>query len=129
MRFRFIPVYLLVLLLIPFTGCARKADPKRPIEKIQKEVVAMPLAELESYASAYAAAIRAKKAEIQKIQEEIRRMPMNKVFDNKSMTRRIVGIGQEGEALFERYRIYAQAFQEKGGDFAKIQIEPSQSVK
>jgi hypothetical protein len=127
MKFRWIPVCLLVLALIPFTGCAKKADPKRPIEKIQKEVVTMPLAELESCASAYASAIRSKKAEIGKIQQEIRRMPMNKVFDNKSMTRRIAKIGQEGEALFERYRIYAQAFQEKGGDFAKIQIDPSQT--
>ncbi|MFH1800515.1 MAG: hypothetical protein ABH891_06695 [Candidatus Omnitrophota bacterium] len=127
MRFRFIPACLLVLMLIPFTGCAKKADPKRSIEKIQKEIVAMPLPELESCASAYAVAIRAKKAEIQKIQQEIQRMPMDKVFDNKSMMRRIVEIGREGEALFERYRIYAQAFQEKGGDFAKIQIEPPQS--
>ncbi len=114
----------MVLTLIPLVGCAKKADPKRPVEKIQKEVVTMPLAELESCASAYAAAIRAKKAEIQKIQEDIRRMPMNKVFDNKSMMRRIMEIGRDGEALFERYRIYAKAFQEKGGDFAKIQIEP-----
>jgi hypothetical protein len=129
MKFRFIPVCLLALALIPLTGCAKKVDPKRPIEKIKKEVVAMPLAELESRASAYAAAIRAKKAEIGKIQQEIQRMPMDKVFDNKSMTRRIVAIGQEGEALFERYRIYAQAFQEKGGDFAKVQIEPVQSLK
>jgi ribosome-binding ATPase YchF (GTP1/OBG family) len=113
-------------MLIPFTGCAKKVDPKRSIEKIQKEVVAMPLAELQSHASAYAAAIRAKKAEIQKIQQEIQHMPMNKFFDNKSMMRHVVEIGQEGEALFERYRIYAQAFQEKGGDFTKIQIELSQ---
>ncbi len=123
MKFRVIPLYLLVLMLIPFVGCAQKADPKRPIEKIQKEVVSMPLKELEAHATLYAAAIRAKKAELQKIQQQIQQMPMDKVFDNKSMTRRIVEIGREGEALFERYRIYAQAFGEKGGDFAKIQIE------
>lgn len=127
MKFRFIPVYFLVLILIPFMGCTKKVDPERPVEKIRKEVVAMPLAELESRASAYAAAIRAKKAEIQKIQQEIQRMPMDKVFNNKSMTHRIVEIGREGEALFERYRIYAQAFQEKGGNFSKIQIELPQS--
>jgi len=122
-----IPACLLVLMLIPFTGCAKKADPKRPIEKIQKEVVAMPLAELEAHASDYAAAIRAKKDELQKIQQEIQKMPVDKVFDNKSMAKRIVEIGREGEALFERYGLYAQAFQEKGGDFAKIQIEVPQS--
>ena len=127
MKSRVIPIGLLVLVLIPFMGCAKQADPKRSIEKIQKEVVSMSLEGLETNASAYAAAIRSKKAEIQRIQQEIRRMPMDKVFDNKSMTRHIVKIGREGEALFERYRIYAQAFQEKGGDFAKIQIELPQA--
>ncbi len=127
MKFRIIPVFILALMLIPSLGCAKKADPKRSIEKIQKEVVPMPVFQLESYASAYAAAIQAQKVEISKIQQLIQKMPMDKVFNDKSMTRRIAEIGREAEALFERYRIYAQAFQEKGGDIAKIQIEPVQS--
>ncbi len=126
MKFRIIPVFFLALMLIPLMGCAKKVDPKRSIEKIRKEVVSMPLAELETRAAAYAAAIRAQKAEIGKIQQRIQRMPVDKVFSDKSMTRRIADIGREAEALFERYRIYAQAFQEKGGDIAKIQIEPAQ---
>ena len=127
MKFRSIPVFLLALMLIPFLGCAKKADPKRSVEKIRKEVVSMPLAELEIHASDYAAAIRAQKAEIQKTQEKIRKMPMDKVFKNKSMIRHITEIGREAEALFERYRIYAQAFHEKGGDVAKVQIEPARA--
>ena len=127
MKFRNFPVFLLILACIPFAGCAKKADSKRPIEKIQKEVVAMPLAELEVRASDYAAAIRAKKAEIEKIQKQIQKMPMEKVFNDKSMARHITEIGREGEALFERYRINAQAFQEKGGDPSKIQIALPQS--
>jgi len=122
-----IPVFLLAMVFIPFTGCAKKADPKRSIEKIRKEVVAMPLAKLEVQASNYAAAIRAQKLEIEKIQQQIQRMPMDKVFSNKSMTRRIAEIGREAEALFERYGIYAEAFQKKGGDLSKIQIEPVQA--
>ncbi len=122
-----IPVFLLALMLIPFLGCAKKADPKRSVEKIRKEVVAMPLAQLEAQASDYAAAIRAQKAEIESIQQKIQRMPIDKIFSNKSMTRRIAEIGRTAEALFERYRIYAQAFQEKGGSLAKIQIEPAQA--
>ena len=87
----------------------------------------MPLAELEVHAFAYAAAIRAQKAEIEKVQQQIQKMPMDKVFSDKSMTRHIAEIGREAEALFERYRVYAQAFQEKGGDITKIQIEPALS--
>ena len=87
----------------------------------------MPVVQLESYASAYAAAIRAQKAEIEKIQKQIQKMPVEQVFNNKSMTRHIARIGRDAEALFERYRIYVQAFQEKGGDVTKVQLEPAQS--
>ena len=127
MKIKMIPVLFLALVFIPFTGCSKKADPNRSIAKIQKEVVSMPVAQLESYAAAYAAAIRQQKAEIEKIQQQIQKMPVQKVFNDKSMTRRIAAIGREAEALFERYRIYVKAFQEKGGDLSKVQIEPTQS--
>jgi outer membrane murein-binding lipoprotein Lpp len=117
-----------VLAGISLSGCAKEADPKRPIEKIQKEVMTMSVAQLEAKASSYAAAIRAQKAEIAKIQQQIQKMPIEKVFNDKSMTRRIAGIGQEAEALFERYRIYVKAYQEKGGDIAKVQLEPPQEA-
>ena len=123
MRFRNIPVFILILGLISLTGCAKQADPKRPIEKIQKEVVSMPVAELESHAAAYAAAIRSQKAEIRKIQDEIKKMPVEKFFNNKSLTNKIADIGRRAEALFERYRIYVQALQDKGGDLSKVRID------
>jgi hypothetical protein len=126
MKFRIAPVLFFILLFVPLLGCAKKADPKRPIEKIQTEVVSMPVAQLESYAAAYAAAIRAQKAEIAKIQQAIQKMPVDKIFNNKSMTRDIAEIGREAEALFDRYRIYVEAFQKKGGDLSKVQIEPGQ---
>ncbi|MFA5159075.1 MAG: hypothetical protein WC484_01040 [Candidatus Omnitrophota bacterium] len=127
MKFRIIPILLLALMLVPLIGCTKKADPKRSIEKIRREVVAMPRAELEAYASAYAAAIRAQKAEIEKIKQRIQKMSMDKIFSDKSMTHHIAEIGHEAEALFARYRIYVQAFQEKGGDLAKVRLEPAQS--
>ena len=128
MKFRMIPVLLLALMIVPFTGCAKKADSKRPIEKMQKEVVSMPVAQLQVHAADYAAAIRAQKAEISKIQQKIQKMPIDKIFNNQAMTRRIAAIGREAEALFDRYRIYVAALQEKGGDISKVQIEPGQPV-
>ena len=128
MKFRMISVLLLTLLCIPFTGCAKQADSNRSIEKIRKEVVTLSVAQLESKALAYAAAIRSQKAEITKIQEQIQKMPIEKFFDNKGMTQKIARIGQEAEALFERYRIYVEAYQQKGGDLGKVQIEPTQTT-
>lgn len=123
MRFLATTFIAITLIGVFVSGCAKEADPNRPIEKIQKEAAAMSVSELEAKASTYAAAIRAQKAEITKIQQQIQKMPVEKVFSDKAMTRKIAGIGREAEALFERYRIYAGAFQEKGGDISKIQIE------
>ena len=127
MKFRVVPAFFLAVMLISFVGCAKKVDPERSIEKIRKEVVSMPLAELEDHASAYVVAIRAQKAEIDKAKLQIQKMPMEKVFSDKSLTRRIAEIGRTAEALFDRYRIYAQAFQEKGGDITKIKLEQVQA--
>ena len=126
MNFKVIPIMVLAVTLLMLPGCAKQADPKRSIEKIQKEVVTMSVAQLESKALAYASAIRAQKAEIMKIQEQVQKMPMEKFFSNKSMSHKIATIGQEAEALFERYRIYVEAYQQKGGDLSKVQIEPTQ---
>lgn len=86
----------------------------------------MSVAQLESYATAYAAAIRSQKAEVAKIQQQIQKMPVEKFFNNKAMTRQISDIGRRAEDLFERYRIYVEAFQEKGGELSKVEIEPGQ---
>lgn len=123
MKCRMLPVLLSAMILIPFPGCAKKADPKKPIERVRQEAAAMSLAQLETQASDYADAIRAQKLEIQKIQQKIAKMPMEKVFKDRSMTRRITEIGREAEALLARYQIYAQTYQAKGGDLSKIQIE------
>ena len=88
----------------------------------------MPVAQLESHAVAYAAAIRAQKAEIAKIQQQIQKMPVDKVFSDKTLTRNIADIGRRAEALFDRYRIYVTALQAKGGDLSKVQIEPGQTM-
>ncbi len=113
---------LLVFTVLVATGCAKSADPKRPLEKIEKEVVSMSVADLESNAKLYAAAIRAEKAKIMKVQVQIQKMPIDKVFNNKGMIRDIAETGRRAEALFERYQTYVKAFQEKGGDPGKVQL-------
>ncbi len=127
MKCKVIPIAILVLMVGAFSGCAKTADPKRPLEKIQSEVVSMPMATLESNAQLYAVAIRVEKAKITNIQEQMRKMPVQQLFSDKKMTREIAAIGQRAEALFDRYQIYVKAFQEKGGDLSKVQIETGQT--
>ncbi len=109
--------------LFTFGGCSNKVDDKHPLEKIKEEAAAMSLEKLEARANDYAKAIKAKRGEISKIQEKIKKMPVEKIFKNKSLTQKITKIGREAMPLFERYQIYAGEFVKKGGEVAKVQLK------
>jgi TolA-binding protein len=107
-------------------GCSQKADPRRPLEKVRQEAASMNAAQLELRARAYVDEIEKQRAEIQKIQEKIRKMPLDKVFDNNFLQNDIKKIGRKAEALFERYLIYVNALKEKGGDLDKVRLKTAQ---
>ncbi len=86
----------------------------------------MSAAQLELRARAYVDEIEKQRAEIQKIQEKIRKMPLDKVFDNNFLQNDIKKIGRKAEALFERYLIYVNALKEKGGDLDKVRLKTAQ---
>ncbi|OQA56774.1 MAG: hypothetical protein BWY42_00805 [Candidatus Omnitrophica bacterium ADurb.Bin277] len=110
-------------LTIGFSGCAKKVDPEKPLEQIRKEAGAMSVAQLESYAQLYASEIEEQRAEIQKIQEKIKKMPLDKMFSNNFLQNDIKKIGRKAEALFERYIIYMEALKEKGGDTSGARLK------
>ena len=112
-----------LILTFSLSGCAKKADPNRSIEQIQKDVPTMSTEELESYAEAYAEALQEQKAKLSKIQEKMRTMPVEKIFENDFLTNRVKKIGHQGEALFDRYVIYMQALEERGADLSKFQLD------
>jgi hypothetical protein len=105
-------------------GCTRKVDSERSIDKIKKDIETMSVAELEDYAMAYVSAIQSQRAQIQKIQEKIRKVPIEKFFSNQALQNDIKKVGRKAEALYVRYLLYVTALKQKGGDVTKVQLNP-----
>ncbi len=106
------------------SGCAKRADKNKPIEQIKAEVEKMSVSDLESSAKAYADEILAKKSEIEKVADKVKSLSPTELFGDKakSLKDQMSQIGNDVSALTERYQIYAQKFQQAGGDVSKIKI-------
>ena len=106
------------------TGCGKKADPTKPIEQIQSEVEKMSVSDLQAYSKAYVSAIDKKKAELIKIGEKLKAVPLKDLFGQAAneLRKQSGAVSKEISDLTQRYGVYAKKFAEKGGDLAKIKL-------
>ena len=110
------------VLALGLAACAKKADTNKPVEEIKAEVQTMSLKDVESNAKAYAHEISAKQSEVEKVSQQVKSLSATEIFSEKAkgLKEQISKIGNEVSALTERYQIYAQKYQELGGDIANI---------
>lgn len=122
MNFRMLLMGLAVVAFV--YGCGKKADTNKPVEQIKQEVQAMSLSDLESNAKAYAKEVEAKKPELEKIAAEMKTLSPTEIFSDKAkeIKSRLSSVQGEISALMERYQVYAQKYQETGGDVSKIKV-------
>lgn len=126
---RFLRNYLFAMFVlgIALTGCAKKADTRKPVEQIKTEVQTMSVNDLEAFAKAYAGEIASKKTDVEKIGDQIKALTVSDLMGDKAknIKDKLSSISGEVDALKVRYQVYADKFREKGGDIAKIQISES----
>ena len=105
-------------------GCAKKADTSKSVEQIKTEVQSMSLKEVEGNAKAYVQEIQARKSEVQKVTQQVKSLSPAEIFGEKAkgLKDQIAKLGSEVNALTERYQVYAQKYQELGGNAANIQV-------
>jgi len=112
----------IILLAAGFSGCAQKADPNRPLEKVRNEVLTMSVKDLEANALAYAEELKRQKAEIDKVKDKMKDMPVDQIFANDFLTNKVKKIGHRAGALFDRYVIYREELQKRGADISRIEL-------
>lgn len=119
--------FLAILVLAAFAaaGCGKKADAHKPIEQVQAEAQKMSASDLQSTAQAYAKEITAKKSELNKVTDELKKLSPKDLLSEKakSIKERISSVSNDAGELSKRYEIYARELQQKGGDLSKIKIE------
>ncbi|MBN1688296.1 MAG: hypothetical protein JW893_04275 [Candidatus Omnitrophica bacterium] len=117
---------LLVLPIAIFTisGCAKKADSKKPVDQIRQEAEKMSLDELQSTAQAYAKEIGNQKAAADKIRAKLKDLSPKDLLgeQGKAIKEDVSKVTSEISELTKRYQVYASKFREMGGDASKIKI-------
>lgn len=114
----------LLTLIFCVCGCGKKADLHKPIEQVKAEAQSMSASDLEKTARAYAKEITAKKTELGKVTEELKKLSPKDLLSekSKSIKERASRVGSEIGELTGRYDVYARKFAEKGGDLSRISI-------
>ncbi len=124
-RFYLLSFLCVAVMTAGILGCAKKADPNKPIQQIQTEVQKMSLGELESNARAYANEIVSKKSEVGKVADQVKAISIKELLSQKAkdLKSQLSKLQSDLSAYAERYQIYAQKFQQLGGDVAKIKVQ------
>lgn len=114
----------LIFSMMVLAGCGPKADARKPVEQVQAEAAGMKVSQLESAAKAYARAVQAKRGELEKVTEELKKLPPKDLLSEKShaIRERASALGTEAGELIKRYDIYARRLKELGGDVSKVKI-------
>jgi len=108
-----------------FSGCSKKADVNKPISEVKAEADQMDVSALRAQAMAYKDAILAKQKDLEKIQEQIKQIPVTELLGEKAKTLKAeVGtITESLRALKERFDVYVGKLKEKNGDLSGLELK------
>ena len=115
---------LLVLCSFAVLGCGQKADEAKPVSEVKAEAEQMDTGELRAMAMRYKEAVTAKKGELEKITAKLKEIPVTEMLgeEAKGLKADIDNLNKSVSALKERFDVYYQELQKKGGDTSGLQI-------
>lgn len=108
----FLPVVILSFVLI---GCGGGVSESKPIPEVKAEAQSMSADQLKSAVSKYQAAIQSKKAEIEKLTDQVKKMPVTQMMGEEAQKLKgsIQDITKSVKALSDRLDVYAQELKSK----------------
>ena len=121
-----IPAIILTLGLILslHAGCGKKIDTHKTAEQVRTEVASMSASQIEAEAKAYIKEIQRTRTSFEKTRSKLQGLPPQEIFGEKarSLQKEMTDITRRVSDLTECYQIYADKYEELGGDAAKIRI-------
>ena len=117
-------VAVLLVGMFGFSGCGSKADENKPVSEIQAEAAKMDAEKLKAMAIKYKDAIVAKQADLEKITEELAKIPLTEKLgeEAKALSTELEDLGRSVKALKERFSVYYDEIKKKGGDLKGLEI-------
>jgi len=126
---------LLVLCSLAAVGCSEKKetvvgtdlkiDENKPISEVKAEAEKMDAGQLRAAALKYKEAVEAKNAEVDKLAKELmQNMVADKSGDKlKDLNARMIALNKSAEVLAERFQVYYDKLNEKGGDLSGLDLK------
>jgi len=114
----------LVLCSLVILGCGKKADESKPISEVKAEAEQMDVGQLKSIAMKYKKAILAKEPEIEKLTDELKKIPVAKMMgeEAKEIKAELDALNKSVSALKKRFAVYYSKLKEQGGDVSDLRI-------
>lgn len=96
-------------------GCGEKVDENRPVEEIRQEAAKLDAAALQKKIDAYKAAIEAKSAELKKVADEVKAIPLTEIASEKSkkLAEEVKQLTESIDKLKDGMAAYAEALTAK----------------
>jgi hypothetical protein len=117
---------LLVLCSLAVLGCGQEGevDEYKPISEVKAEAEKMDTSGLKTMATKYKEAITAKKGDLDKVTAQLKKIPLTEMMDEEAndLKADINNLNKSISALTERFNVYYEKLQEKGGDTSGLQI-------
>jgi len=114
----------IALCSLVLVGCGKKADEGKPISEVKAEAEQMSIAELKAIAMKYKKAILAKEPEIEKLTDELKKIPVAKMMgeEAKEIKAELDALNKSVSALKKRFAVYYSKLKEQGGDVSDLRI-------
>ena len=113
----------LAVLAAAFTlaGCGKKADATTPVDQVKAQAQQLDATAIQAKIDAYKAAVAEKHAEIQKLAEKIKAIPIAEMLGDeaKKLKAESDKIQEAVQALTDRLQVYVDALQSKAAAPAK----------
>ncbi len=115
---------LLVLCSLVLFGCGKKADENKPLNEVKAEAEQMSVGELRSMAMKHKNAILAKEPEVKKLADQLKKIPVTEMLgpEAKEIKAEMDALSKSISALKQRFQVYYDKLEEKGGDVSGLQI-------
>ena len=115
---------LLAVCVSALVGCGKKADENKPLSEVKAEAEQMSAEKLRSMALAYKDAITAKQKEIEKYTGKLNEIPIAQKMgaEAKETMAELEDLLKSASALKERFEVYYNKLNEKGGDLSGLEI-------
>jgi len=107
------------------SGCSKKADEGKPISEVKAEAEQMDVDALRAQAVAFKDSILAKQKDLEKINEQLKQIPVTELLGEKAKTLKteVETVTKSLSALKERFDVYVGKLKEKKGDLSGLDIK------